>query len=301
MGMSIMADAVAGSFALAMCQVETAPWDVEGNLSRGLAALDEAAGAGAAIAVMPECLIHGYAEGGGDGFADRLLAVAEPVDGPSVTALRDKAREHRMEVVFGFAELGGRDEGDSVHNTAVLVDSAGEIALRYRKVHCRPFESVHHQGRFVPGDGFEVSKRVLGGVEVKLGIMICFDREVTETVRCLRALGAEFIACPLACDTASCTEPSEFCHNEMITRVRAAENEVAIAVVNHASRFNGGSFCVGPKGEVIGQMGEAAAVETVEVDVSQIRDEFQAKPLGWLGWGHRRPDVYDEYIGGGKS
>lgn len=38
-------------------------------------------------------------------------------------------------------------------------------------------------------------------VTASVGLMICFDREVPEGVRCLRSLGAEVVLCPLACDT----------------------------------------------------------------------------------------------------
>ena len=281
---------------VALCQIRTEEWARDGNLSRTLDALDDAAGA-AELAITPECVLHGYPGRGGmqrSEYAERMLAIAETVDGPSVSAVREKAGEHGMEVVLGFVE---RDGGGNVHNTAVLIGTAGEILMKYRKVHCRPFESVRHEGAFVPGDEFAVLDRAYAGAAVKLGVMICFDREVAESVRCLRALGAELIACPLACDTSSCTAASVHAHNEMITRVRAAENEVSIAVVNHSGRFNGGSFAVGPKGGVLAQMGKAPGVEIVEIPVGRIRDEFRSKPLGWMGWGHRRPEVYGSCLG----
>jgi predicted amidohydrolase len=60
------------------------------------------------------------------------------------------------------------------------------------------------------------------------------------------------------------SNPENRADNEMITR-RAAENEVFIVVVNHAGRFNGGSFAVGPEGELYAQLGAEAEVRVLEV------------------------------------
>jgi len=275
---------------LALCQVQTEQWHVEGNLERTLRALDAAGTLGAQIAVTPECVLHGYGEGGAPDYARRMLEVAEPLDGPHFGAVREKAAEHEMDVVFGFAERG---EGENVHNSAAFISRDGDVAAVYRKVHCRPFESTEHQGRFVPGERFEMVERDYA----KIGLMICFDREIPESVRCLRALGSELVACPLATGTTDLTRHLNRAHNEMITRARAAENEVFIAVINHAGRFNGGSFVVGPMGEMLCQMASAAGVKVVDVPVGVVREKFHANPLGWMGWGHRREHVYRKHIG----
>ncbi len=84
--------------------------------------------------------------------------------------------------------------------------------------------------------------------------------------------------------------------NELITRCRAAENEVFIAVVNHAIRFNGGSFVVGQGGQKIIQRGAAPEVCVIELPVGAAADKFHSQPLGWMGWGYRRPEVYEKYL-----
>ena len=125
------------------------------------------------------------------------------------------------------------------------------------------------------------------------------DREIVESVRCLRALGADFIACPLATNTYPLDAAHEAgipANNEIITRARAAENEVAIAVVNHAVRFNGGSYVVGALGEKIMQLGAEAQTAVVSVPLSDVRNKLHADPKGWMGWGYRRPEVYGKYI-----
>lgn len=278
---------------LALCQVETSPWDTQGNLKGVLAALEAAAEQGAGLAITPECVFHGYGFDEGRIMAEKMRDAAEPLNGDRLAAIKKAVCRHRLPTVVGFAEAG---PGGKYFNTAALIDAQGELVYVYRKIHCRDFESIEHAGFFTPGDSFHVATVPLRGHHVQVGTLICFDREIPESVRCLRALGAELIACPLACPTYRMDASSGEVDNEMITRVRAAENEVFIAVVNHAGRFNGGSFVVGPGGEVLHQMGSSSGVDIVEVPVGVISDAFRPNPWSWMGWGFRRPSVYQRYL-----
>lgn len=279
---------------LALCQVETAPFDLEGNLERLRQALREAAAQGADLALTPECVLHGY------GFAqdpvetrERLAAAAQRSDGPVLEDLRDLCRSLSLPALIGFAEDGGNGH---FHNAAALVRADGSLAYVYRKVHLRPFEDARRNGPFTAGDRFFSASLSFGGESYGIGTMICFDREVVESVRCLRALGADLVLCPLATNTTDIRN-AEVCDNEMVTRVRACENEVFIAVVNHAARYNGGSFAVGPGGQVLHVCGTGPAVDLVRLPLSVSRD-MHRDPYGWMGFGYRRPDVYRPYLDG---
>lgn len=281
------------SLRVALCQVATEEWDVTGNFARICQALEEAADQQADLAITPECALHGY------GFAEsatlpaRLVEAAEPLDGERLRALCALAKRRQMDIVFGFAE---REAKGHIYNSAAYLSREGALLWTYRKVHCRDFEEQGRGGAFTAGDQFVVSERAFAGGCFSIGAMICFDREVTETARCLRALGAQIIACPLATNTSNLYAPAPGkMDNEQITRCRAAENEVFIVVVNHASRFNGGSFVVGPTGEPLCQLGSEAEVRTLALDIGSVETRFHSKPLGWMGWGYRRPEVYRNY------
>lgn len=285
---------------IGLCQTETVEWDVEGNFSRVLADIETAARQGAELVITPECVLNGYAGPGLSDWKTRFPATTAPMEGPHLTRVRERAKTLGVEIVFGFAEQG---DAGAFHNTAVLIDRNGGIVWAYRKMHCRPFESAEHDGLFTPGDRFYVSEQTYAGGTLRVGAMICFDREIVESVRCLRGLRAEFIACPLATNTYSLTDssvPGRKADNELITRARAAENEVYIAVVNHAGRFNGGSYLVGPMGETICQLGEAAEVRTVAVPLG-VTECLHRDPLGWMAWDHRRPAAYAPYLGGSHA
>ncbi len=287
----------AGTVKIGLCQTATVEWDVEGNFDRVLRDISVAAQQGAELVITPECVLNGYAGPGLPDWKTRFPRTAEPINGSYLTRIRAHTRDLRVEVVFGFAE---RTETEAFHNTAVLIDRGGKIVWAYRKIHCRPFESAEHDGLFTPGKQFFISDQTYVEGHLRVGAMICFDREIVESVRCLRGMGAEFIACPLATNTYSLTDAPLFgqkADNELITRARAAENEVFIAVVNHAGRFNGGSYVVGPMGETICQLGASPEVRTVAVPLG-VTERLHRDPLGWMAWDHRRTAAYEPYLGG---
>lgn len=283
---------------IALCQISTQPFDLEGNLRRTLEALAQAAAQGAELAITPECVLTGYSPHNTPGERRWLLEEgAAPPDGPALSAIRDAARSHGMALVVGYAE---KAPGGALHNTAEMVLADGSTAYAYRKVHCRPFESAEADGLFAPGGGFHAADlRTPRGASFRIGTMICFDREIPESTRCLRALGSEFIACPLATNTDRLDAWRPNADNEAMTRIRAAENEVFIAVVNHAGAFNGGTFVVGPGGECLVQLGAEPEVRVVDVPVGIVRGKFHSDPWGWAGWGYRRPEVYAKHLAGG--
>ena len=282
---------------IGMCQVYTDEWAVEANIARALEAIDLAAGQGAEIAVTPECVIQGYpvdeTKGKSESIKRKLFSMAEPPNGPTLRLFKEKAADRGIYILIGFVEKG---EGELIHNTAALISPQGEFVYLYRKVHCRHFENINHRGYFSPGNNFYAINLQLRSGKYNIGTMICFDREIPESLRCLRSLGAELVLCPLATDTSDMTSYKNETDNEVITRVGATCNEMFIVVVNHAGRFNGGSFITGPKGELLCQMTSDPGVLTIDVPVGIISDEFHNEPLGWMGWGYRRPEIYNKYL-----
>lgn len=282
---------------IGMCQVYTEEWAIEANIRRTLEAIDLAAKQGAEIAVTPECVFHGYpvdyTEGKSESFRKKLFDIAESSGGEHLQLFKDKAKEKSIYILVGFVEEG---DGGLIHNTAVLISPLGSIVYTYRKIHCRPFENINHFGYFTPGTSFYSSDLQFTGRQYNVGTIICFDREIPESLRCMRSLGAELILCPLATNTSSMTQYKNEVDNEIITRVGATSNEQFIVVVNHAGRFNGGSFIVGPKGELFCQMTADPGVLTYDLPVGVISKKFHNEPLGWMGWGYRRPEIYLKYV-----
>ena len=105
------------------------PGEPERNEQTARAAVADLAARGGDLVVLPEMWLTGYDPGH---LAEHSRRAAEPLDGPLVTRLRTWARDHSVMLCAGtIPELAGSD----VYNTAVLIDSDGEVLTAHRKVH----------------------------------------------------------------------------------------------------------------------------------------------------------------------
>ena len=185
------------------------------NLQKGLAACEKAKAMGADIALFPEMWNTGYSI---PQDAAALRAAAIPADSGFVRAFSEAARKLQMAIAVTFLEAFD----PAPRNTVCLFDRTGREVLRYAKVHTCAFDL---ERVLAPGDGFSVVGLETAGGTVKLGAMICFDREFPESARLLMLGGAEVILAPNAC-------PMEI-NRLSALRTRAYENMLAVATCNY--------------------------------------------------------------------
>ncbi|MBW0104419.1 nitrilase-related carbon-nitrogen hydrolase, partial [Pseudonocardia sp. KRD291] len=145
-------------------------------------AVRAAAVRGAALVVVPELAVCGYAFGD----AAEARASAEPLDGPTVSVLRELSAELGVVLVAGLAELGADGR---VYNTAVLLE-AGVLRASYRKVHLWGREPELFAAGSAPPP-------VLDTAVGRVAVLICYDLEFPEWVRAAAQAGAEIIAAPV--------------------------------------------------------------------------------------------------------
>ncbi|MFM0413693.1 carbon-nitrogen hydrolase family protein [Paraburkholderia aromaticivorans] len=194
------------------------------------------------LIVFPETTLSGFPT------RHNVAEVAEPIDGPSLSAVRDAAREARVAVAVGLAER----DGSRFFNTTVLIDERGEIALRYRKTHLWASDV----GVFEPGDRFEVCS--FKGMTV--GLLICYDIEFPETARAVASLGADLLVV-----TNGNMDPFGPVHRRAIV-ARAMENQMFAALVNRIGSgddnltFPGESALIDPFGDVVCDAGRQEVV-----------------------------------------
>ena len=146
------------------------------TLGLGLAMLEAAGRQNADIAVLPE----GFPAAGLP--ASRLRSVAEPLSGPSMTAIADCARRHSMYVVTGFYLL----EAGLLFNIAALIDRSGTIIGKYAKKHPTEGEIC---GGITPGEAVRVFDTDFG----RVGLSICFDVNWPSLWQELKRGGAELV------------------------------------------------------------------------------------------------------------
>ena len=161
----------------------------EENLEKGLQACREAKEQGADIALFPEIWNIGYDI---DQEPEMLRKLAVSVDSPFVTAFQNLAKELQMAIGITFLE----SYHPAPRNTICLFDMYGKPVLRYAKVHTCAFDV---EAMLTPGDTFYVETLQTAKGPVKVGAMICYDREFPESARIMMLKGAELLLVPNAC------------------------------------------------------------------------------------------------------
>lgn len=271
---------------LKIALLQIAPCDtLEENLEKGVSYCRKAAALGADIAIFPEMWSNGYRIYGRP--ASEWTAEAVPAAGGFVGAFQRLAG--KLNMAIGVTLLERYDGGP--RNSFVLFDRFGERKLAYAKVHTCDFDVERN---LTPGDDFYVTALNTAYGEVKVGAMICFDREFPESARILMLKGAELILVPNAC-------PMEINRISQL-RARAYENMLAIATCNYPETVpdcNGGSSVFdgvaylpqleGSRDTCVLQAGGEEGIYLAELDLEQLR-AYRRREV--QGNAYRRPSKY---------
>lgn len=211
-----------------------------------------------------------------------LFELAEPIPGPSTEFYGRIAKEQGIVLVTSLFEK--RAPG-LYHNTAVVFDTDGSIAGKYRKMHIPDDPAYYEKFYFTPGDiGFEPIQTSLG----KLGVQVCWDQWYPEGARLMALKGAELLIYPTAIGWESTDTPEE--KNRQlgawvtVQRGHAVANGLPVISVNRVGhepdpsgqtngiQFWGNSFVAGPQGEFLYQASNDKE-ENVVVEVDMSRSE----------------------------
>ena len=189
--------------------------DLSENLDIGKKACCEAKEKGADIALFPEMWSDGYNLPQDEKIISQL-SISK--DSDFINEFRELAAELQMAIGITFLET----KDSRPLNSVIFFDRNGKEILHYSKLHTCAFadEKVLSEG-----DDFRVADLDFGDGTVKIGSMICFDREFPESARILMLKGAELILAPNAC-------PMEI-NRLSALRTRAYENMVAVATCNY--------------------------------------------------------------------
>lgn len=236
----------------------------------------EAKAAAAEIVVFPEMYSNGYARFDPDDptAKARWCATAESLDGDFVGRFREAAKAHRVHVVATFLEKAE----PKPFNAALLINAGGRGLLHHRKVHICDFDSPELAcGR---GSGFTLCDIETVDGPVRVGLMICMDREYPEAGRSLSRRGAEVVLVPNCCDLA--TDPTVGDVRIAQARGRAFETATGIAVANYpAPRCDGHSFAVDAGGRIIAMADASPGLLLAQFDLAAIRRTRRDERFRW--------------------
>jgi predicted amidohydrolase len=227
---------------IAALQMQSITGDVRANLARIERAATDAAKGDAELLITPELCIPGY------GAGDAITALAEPANGEQIKTLQAISMATGITIIAGFAERDGAD----VYNSAVFVNGKDQPVI-YRKSH---LYGDYERSLFKAA---KPANCVVDMGGLKLGILICYDVEFPENVRRLALGGADMVLVPTALPAGPA---GTFIANHMI-QVRAFENQIFIAYINHAGAderftFAGLSRIAAPDGGLISACHDAA-------------------------------------------
>jgi predicted amidohydrolase len=276
-----------GLLKVALLQLKGCGLERAASLAKGEDFCRRARAAGADVALFPEMWSAGmtFFDPQQEGARERWRAQAVGRDDAFVRHFCNLARELEMAIALTYLEKWA----DRPRNSVSLIDRRGEIALTYAKVHTCEFDV---ERELTPGDEFPVAALDTEAGEVKIGCMICYDREFPESARILMLGGAEIILTPNAC-TLDAHRLGQF-------KTRAFENMVGVAMSNYAApQNNGHSIAFDPvayttedgpaRDTLIIEAGESEGVFIATFDMDAIRDYRRRE-----AWGnsYRRPRLY---------
>lgn len=204
------------------------------------------------LMLCPELYLSGYF------VHDRLMERAEPVDGPFARGVRDIARRSGCAIVYGYPERAA----EGLYNSALCAGPDGEVLANHRK-NLLPYE--YEERYFLRGR----RPTAFGLNGWQIGLLVCYEAEFPEAVRCHAQAGCGLVVAPTAL-----TRQWPVVARRVIP-ARAFENNVFIAYANHAgeedgNRYLGESVITSTLGEDLARAGEGECVVSARLDRAEI-------------------------------
>ena len=270
--------------------------DIADNIKRLSEGIRELAAKGAQLIVLQE--LHNSLYFCQEENVD-MFNLAEPIPGPSTELFGKLAKELGVVIVTSLFE---RRAAGLYHNTAVVIESDGTIAGKYRKMHIPDDPAYYEKFYFTPGDlGFKPIDTSVG----RLGILVCWDQWYPEAARMMALKGAELLIYPTAIGWESSDTDDEKSRQRQawitIQRAHAVANGLPVISVNRVGhepdpsgqtngiQFWGSSFVAGPQGEFLFEAPTDSEITKI-INVDMTRSEHVRR--WWPFLRDRRIDAY---------
>jgi len=216
---------------------------------------------------------------------------AEPEDGPTVSRMREVAREHGIVLIVPWYE---EEQPGVYYNTACVIERDGTVLGKYRKTHIPQVGPCFWEKfYFKPGNlGYPVFDTSVG----KVGLIICYDRHFPEVARELGIKGAEIVFNPSATVESLSRylwELEQPAHAVANGFWMAASNRVGVEAPLNPAKFYGSSYFCSPRGKIIAQASDSEdEVLVADLDLDEIREVRNT----WQFFRDRRPETYGELV-----
>ncbi|MEA4816780.1 MAG: carbon-nitrogen hydrolase family protein [Lachnospiraceae bacterium] len=260
---------------LAMAQMSMSE-DMEYNFKKTILFMEKAREAD--LIFFPEVQLSPFFPQYENKNADKYVVYPED---DKIKEICEKCKEFKLFASPNFYMQLGKERFDS----SLWIDPLGKLLDIAKMVHILQAKQFYEKDYYTPSDdGFKVFDTPFG----KVGIVVCYDRHLPESIRTCAVMGAQLIIIPTA-NTKG--EPLEMFEWEL--RVQAMQSNVFIAMCNRVGLedemdFCGGSIVVDPEGEIVFKADGKEQLITVDIDLSFTGEARKKRPYITT----RRPEFY---------
>jgi predicted amidohydrolase len=238
------------------------PAAVAENLERLEAVAERAAALQVQLLAFPELYLSGYIV-----TPDLARALAEPVDGPSLSRVAACARRHGLAIACPYPERATVAGEERFYDAIALFGPDGALLRNYRKTHLwGPDERrCWSPGYEEPDEGPAFAVQAVNGIGV--GLLNCYEAEFPELSRRLALAGAQLVLIPTAADlwaelsTGRRTSQPYPDVSRTLIPANAIQNNCFLAYANRCgvetvagvekAAYLGNSIICGPHGDVL--------------------------------------------------
>ena len=274
---------------------------VQDNQERLIHKIKQLAAAGAQLVVLQELHDSLYFCQTEDVKNFDLAVNTDPAADPASPVAIYSHTAHECGIVLVTSMFERRAAG-LYHNTALVFDTDGHLAGRYRKMHIPDDPAYYEKFYFTPGDlGFKPIDTSLG----RLGVLVCWDQWYPEAARLMALRGAQVLIYPTAIGFESSDNEHEKKRQleawRTVQRGHAVANGLPVITVNRVGHepdpsgqtrgidFWGSSFVAGSQGELLFSAPVDEECEQI-IDVDLQRSENVRR--WWPFLRDRRIDAY---------
>jgi len=252
--------------------------NMEQNAQKAFSAMDEVASSGSDLVCFPEIQFSPFFPQ----HSNRdVTHYAIEIEHHIVKNLQAICSDKKLIAIPNFY----LEENGNFFDASPLINSKGEILGISKMVHIVNAPCFYEQDYYQPSDsGFHVYDTA----KAKIGVVICFDRHLPESIRTCALKGAEIIIIPTANTKA---EPMELFEWEM--RIAAMQNGVFIAMCNRVGmedemEFSGESIVIDPFGNLQAKANDKEQILYSDIDLGAVKVAQNERPYIKL----RRSEFY---------
>lgn len=248
---------------------------VADNLEQARVLIEQAAAAGAVLAVLPEnCAFMGAKE------RDKLAHAEADGSGPIQQFFAGLAARLRLWLLPGTVPI--RADADHVYAASCLYNASGERVARYDKIHLFDVDVGE-------GERYRESHSIAAGAPQpcvadtpvgRMGLSVCYDLRFPELFRAQAAAGATLLNVP-----AAFTARTGAAHWHTLLKARAVENQCFVLAAGQGGPHPGGrstyghSLIIDPWGETLAEVaGDQPGIAVAELDPKRLRSVRESFP-----------------------